>query len=860
VLVGTLFAGSGAYAAEFALLDMRAAVLSGDVQLVAGDTYTAGDPTDPFFLGGGTSYFGDFSGTFDGNGATIVGLQVPLFNALGNTAATVVENLKIEGATESISGNGLLANTAEASVQINNIQGSGSITGSGIVGGLIGDSDATITNSSFSGAVVATSNNSDSVLSSAGGLIGYSTGNISGSSSSGSVSGDSGDWNGNYTGGLVGYATGNISESNSAAAVTGFNYVGGLAGYATNTISGSEATGNVTNNSNPETTESCYCADFIRTGGLVGETTSTISNSSARGNINANANKLGGLIGLAGGNIYNSFATGDVTGTGSGWDVGGLVGFTTGRISSSYANGSVSGWRFVGGLAGLSSDIINSYVYLVGNVSGTDGYVGGLVGQSEGNISNSYVDIRGDVIGSYNVGGLSGYAYNQIEDTFVTLLGNITGQNSNIGGLVGQTSGKILNSTLDMSGDISGDDLIGGLVGYTSNDIENSFAFIDGAVTAENNKAGGIAGESWGLITNTFSMIGQNLRGLNYVGGLVGYSAGTIQNSAVKVLGDIRGSQYVGGLVGYSFGSIENSDVNVLGHLQGDDAVGGIAGYFANDSGRIDNTDSNIGFDYLGGANTGGLIGQFNDGTVQNSYFAINSTVGGITDSLLFGLKYDANFPIVDFTDLTKVWEISDLPESPTRISLLNGFSDPATYAVNSCRNSGKPHLVDLFASYKNECPSYVYELSLREFRETIQISALEKIEKTLGFKNETSLLKDTAISFVEASIKIDISKVKAVEIAATANVRVNTKTGEALQISLKSESKEPVELWVKSPDGSWLLAGVITFDKDGKAILPPLQFKNAGDYSLVLNKPSADSAKGSAPLNQTGSLLVAVS
>ena len=93
-----------------------------------------------------------------------------------------------------------------------------------------------------------------------------------------------------------------------------------------------------------------------------------------------------------------------------------------------------------------------------------------------------------------------------------------------------------------------------------------------------------------------------------------------------------------------------------------------------------------------------------------------------------------------------------------------------------------------------------------------------------------------------------------------TANVKVNAKPGEALQISLKSESKEPVELWVKSPDGTWLLAGVITFDKDGKAILPPLQFKNVGDYTLVLNKPSADSAKGSTPLNQSGSVLVAVS
>jgi hypothetical protein len=68
------------------------------------------------------------------------------------------------------------------------------------------------------------------------------------------------------------------------------------------------------------------------------------------------------------------------------------------------------------------------------------------------------------------------------------------------------------------------------------------------------------------------------------------------------------------------------------------------------------------------------------------------------------------------------------------------------------------------------------------------------------------------------------------------------------------------VELWIKSPDGNWLLAGVITFDKDGRAVLPPLQFKNAGDYSLVLSKPSADSAKGGAPLDQAGSLLVVVS
>jgi hypothetical protein len=138
-------------------------------------------------------------------------------------------------------------------------------------------------------------------------------------------------------------------------------------------------------------------------------------------------------------------------------------------------------------------------------------------------------------------------------------------------------------------------------------------------------------------------------------------------------------------------------------------------------------------------------------------------------------------------------------------------------------------------------------------------VRSSEKIEKAIGFKNETPLPKTAPIAFVELTEKIDIAKVNAVEISPTANVKVFAKAGEALQISLKSEGKEPVELWVKLPDGNWLLAGVITFDKDGKAILPPLQFKNVGNYSLVLSKPTADSAKGSAPLDQTGSVFVTV-
>jgi hypothetical protein len=132
-------------------------------------------------------------------------------------------------------------------------------------------------------------------------------------------------------------------------------------------------------------------------------------------------------------------------------------------------------------------------------------------------------------------------------------------------------------------------------------------------------------------------------------------------------------------------------------------------------------------------------------------------------------------------------------------------------------------------------------------------------IEKTLGFNNETPLPKNLEIVFVDSTIKIDITKIKAVEISPTANVRVSVKTGEVIQISLKSENEESVELWVKSLDGSWLKVGVITINNERKATLPPIQFQSSGNYLFSLNKPSTDNAKQKSPLNQVGTLQVLV-
>ncbi len=127
-----------------------------------------------------------------------------------------------------------------------------------------------------------------------GGLVGLNSGFIENCSVTGTVSGDS------YVGGLVGSGSGGISNSFSSADVSGMNSIGGLAGRNDGTIRFSYATGNVSGS---------------EAGGLVGTN-----------------NEFG--------EIFHSFATGNVTETNSSEIGGGLVGANhKGKISYSYASG-----------------------------------------------------------------------------------------------------------------------------------------------------------------------------------------------------------------------------------------------------------------------------------------------------------------------------------------------------------------------------------------------------------------------------------------------------------------------------------------------------------------------------------------
>ena len=206
-------------------------------------------------------------------------------------------------------------------------------------------------------------------------------------------------------GSLAGWNFGTITNSYAMCSVSGTSTVGGLVGRNyQGTIVNSYAMCSVSGKSRST-------ARTSRIGGLVGVNEGTITDSYAMGSV-IGASTVGGLVGRNNRNstITNSYATVSTTGTSN---VGGLVGSNNGAITDSYAMGSVIGnfycRRF--GWPQLSRhNRTNSYT--MSSVSGKSrsttrhSYVGGLVGDNEGTITDSYA--MGSVIGTSSVGGLVG--------------------------------------------------------------------------------------------------------------------------------------------------------------------------------------------------------------------------------------------------------------------------------------------------------------------------------------------------------------------------------------------------------------------------------------------------------------------
>ena len=264
-----------------------------------------------------------FTGSFNGNGHTISNIYISqptldYIGLFGYTNNATIKDLKINNV--SISGKSYVGSLigyaagSSGNIQGCSIGGTGTINGTGYVGGLTGYFNGTIDKCN------ATINISCGTGGYAGGLAGYCT-VVSGTSSRPSVSKSYATGNvagtGSYNGGLIGNCTGNVSECYAMGNVAGVNYVGGLVGYARLSFSSGS------------TSYACQINDCFAGGRVTGT--------------NSSSGYAGGLIGyLNAGTLKNSYSVGRVTGAGS--SVGGLHGYiTSATVTNCYFDSNTTG-------------------------------------------------------------------------------------------------------------------------------------------------------------------------------------------------------------------------------------------------------------------------------------------------------------------------------------------------------------------------------------------------------------------------------------------------------------------------------------------------------------------------------------
>ena len=489
----------------------------------------------------GTSSANAFSGTFAGLGHTIRDLtilaptdsNVGLFGIASN--ATIRDIGLLGGSVQGVSSVGGLVGNSGFSTTVSNAYNTGAVTGSRLVGGLIGRNFGALDNA-------------------------YATGTVAG---------------GVYTGGLVGYNIGTISHayatgavSDSGVAVGATMYVGGLVGSNSGTISDVYATGPVTGR---------YAA------GLVAVNDGTIRNAywdSATSSLPAIASASGPATNLVEINAstrythtsYDYLGTWRETASGSGvWvarDVsnnpqwvmieGSTRPFLYSEWSTTISNAHQLQLMAMNLLAHYTlAGHIDASETSGSNASGmwsTAGFtpVGSENGLFDGSLDGQGHAINGLVIqrGAQSSVGLFGYvAQPWIHDIGLTN-SYITGAEY-VGGLVGHSLWAIISNAYT-TGTVSGVSNVGGLTGSSGGSISNVYSA--STVSASDQRAGGLIGTNNGVLTNAYAT--GAVSGTSYVGGLVGVNSGNVSNAYTT--GSVTGLFYVGGWAGLAQGSINN--------------------------------------------------------------------------------------------------------------------------------------------------------------------------------------------------------------------------------------------------------------------------------------------------------------
>lgn len=621
----------------------------------------------------------EFTGTFDGRGNRIIGLDTTKDSNGGNsntlTNAGIFSTVGEGGVVKDVniySGTFTGATTAGAVAGENNgrIEGivtfGNTVTSNGKAGGIVGvnNNDSTVDDVESTGSVIAGSSSAV-----AGGLVGTNNGGLSNSFSDSAVTVDTNVTSGTSAGlgGVVGINNGNVKYVYSLGVTNGgatnSSNIGGIIG---------------TNNGNMY---SGYNESIVsganNVGGIIG---TNAADKKVENVVNATGvegtNNVGGLIGDNHGNVTNGRNNGTITGVKY---VGGMVG-SNGKNSTltnlvNDSSAAIEGENYVGGIAGTNAGTITaqnqSNLINRGSITGQN-YVGGVAGENIGTIEyvkndvNLYV--KDDTKTAQYFGGVAGIngrvdATSTTEDetatgtiTSATNEGDVVAENAQyVGGIVGwnTSQGKLVGMGNSNEGTVIGGSYVGGVIGKNDAAIGSKGSAQvgitnEGTVIATKGGAGGLIGENNAAITNTVmtnrgEVHGNNTNDGSGTGGLIGTNnkGGDITYSSLinEVTGTVTGTNNVGGLIGVNKADITGGRYTVAG----EDAGMYINKIYNNgviNVGTYGDTDNDGDYEFTAGtgSNIGGLIGD-NKGSLTAGYNtgAINASgstnVGGIAGS-----------------------------------------------------------------------------------------------------------------------------------------------------------------------------------------------------------------------------------
>ena len=205
-----------------------------------------------------------------------------------------------------------------------------------------------------------------------------------------------------------------------------------------------------------------------------------------------------GLFGSVNGAAFSNLSLVNATVTGGGY-VGALAGYARGgsTFTNVHASGSVTASSgYTGMLVGLLAGSSMAYSSSSGSVTALDaaGNAGGLVGQLSSTATLDQVFSTANVRGNKNLGGLVGTSQGAISNAYA--MGSVTGVASGgspaqaIGALVGIQAGGSITSSF-ATGYVSGANDRGGLVGANPSNVTNSYW--DKETTGTPTDAGGTA-------------------------------------------------------------------------------------------------------------------------------------------------------------------------------------------------------------------------------------------------------------------------------------------------------------------------------------------------------------------------------